>query len=323
MLSALEYERMLSASGPTVGDCAASSDDAHPTRIAFIQCVGSRDQEHQYCSSVCCMFANKQAMLTIDHVPGCVPEVFLMDMRAQGKGFDAFYQRALDHGVRFIRSRPSTIKEDPLTKNLLIAWEDEAGLLPTSAYDLVVLSAGLEPARKAQEGAGALGHRNSTARLLRAQEFEPLATSREGVYVIGPFARAQRYPRLCRPGTGKQPPGHDRAGRLARYPHGGIRSTRRSARSPMSLHTRRACCLPLRDRQHRRGRRRRERVAEYAARLPASPFATDTMYTCSSDSSLAHRGEDRRARTQPGGVWQAARRAPTSLSSRTRSLRPD
>ena len=110
VLSALEYERMLSASGPTIGDVKRPSDGAHPHRVAFIQCVGSRDQKHDYCSSVCCIYANKQAMLTIDHVPDCEPEVFLMDMRAQGKGFDAFYQRAVDRGVSFIRSRPSSIR---------------------------------------------------------------------------------------------------------------------------------------------------------------------------------------------------------------------
>ena len=111
VLSALEYERMLSASGPTIGEVKRRSDGAHPKKIAFIQCVGSRDQEHEYCSSVCCMFANKQAMLTIDHEPDCEPTVFLMDMRAQGKGFDAFYQRALDKGVSSSARAPRTSRK--------------------------------------------------------------------------------------------------------------------------------------------------------------------------------------------------------------------
>ena len=183
VLSALEYERMLSASGPTIGDVKRPSDGDHPTRIAFIQCVGSRDQQHEYCSSVCCMFANKQAMLTIDHVPDAKPEVFLMDMRAQGKGFDAFYQRAQERGVSFIRSRPSYIKEDPRTKNLFISWEDEQGTMRQSEYDMVVLSAGLEPARKAQEAAGHLGIELNRHGFCKLEEFEPLATSRKGVFV--------------------------------------------------------------------------------------------------------------------------------------------
>ena len=194
VLSALEYERMLSASGPTTGDVKRPSDGAHPKKVAFIQCVGSRDQEHEYCSSVCCTFANKQAMLTIDHVPECEPEIFLMDMRAQGKGFDAFYQRALDKGVKFIRSRPSYIKEDPLSDDLLISWEDEGGKLHESRYDMVVLSAGLEPARKAQEAAGHLGIALNRHGFCELHEFEPLATSREGVFVVGPFGEPKDIP---------------------------------------------------------------------------------------------------------------------------------
>ncbi|HEY5167834.1 MAG TPA: FAD-dependent oxidoreductase, partial [Thermoleophilia bacterium] len=194
VLSALEYERTLSASGPTMGEVKRPSDGTHPKKVAFIQCVGSRDQEHEYCSSVCCMFANKQAMLTIDHEPDSEPTVFLMDMRAQGKGFDAFYQRALDKGVTFIRSRPSYIKEDPLTNDLLISWEDEAGKLHETRYDMVVLSAGLEPARKAQEAAGHVGVALNRHGFCELHEFNPLETSRKGVFVVGPFGEPKDIP---------------------------------------------------------------------------------------------------------------------------------
>ncbi|HLA81689.1 MAG TPA: FAD-dependent oxidoreductase, partial [Thermoleophilia bacterium] len=194
VLSALEYERMLSASGPTIGEVKRPSDGAHPHRVAFIQCVGSRDQEHDYCSSVCCIYANKQAMLTIDHVPDCTPEVFLMDMRAQGKGFDAFYQHAVDRGVRFIRSRPSNIREDPLTKDLLITWEDQEGKLQRSRYDMVVLSTGLEPARKGQQAAGRLGIALNRHGFCKLKEFDPLETTREGVFVVGPFSEPKDIP---------------------------------------------------------------------------------------------------------------------------------
>ena len=194
VLSALEYERMLSASGPTVGEVKRPSDGRHPERMAFIQCVGSRDQKHDYCSSVCCIYANKQAMLTIDHVPDCRPDVFIMDMRAQGKGFDAFYQHAVDRGVSFIRSRPSRILEDPLTKDLLITWEDERGELHQSRYDMVVLSVGLEPARKGQEAAGRLGIALNRHGFCDLREFDPLETSREGVFVVGPFSEPKDIP---------------------------------------------------------------------------------------------------------------------------------
>ena len=175
---------------------ARQSDGRHPKKIAFIQCVGSRDQEHEYCSSVCCMYANKQAMLTIDHVPDCQPEVFLMDMRAQGKGFDAFYQRALDMGVELHPLAPLATSRKTRSRNdLLITWEDEAGKLHESSYDMVVLS------RRPRAGAQGAGggrpprHRPQPPRLL------PAATSsrrsddlREGVFVAGPFGEPKDIP---------------------------------------------------------------------------------------------------------------------------------
>ena len=194
ILSALEYERMLSASGPNQGDIKRPSDGRHPKKVAFIQCVGSRDQDHDYCSSVCCMFANKQAMLTIDHEPDCKPTVFLMDMRAMGKGFDGFYQRALDMGVEYVRSRPSNIKEDPETGDALIAWEDETGALHTDRYDMVVLSVGLEPSRKTQDAAGSLGIALNRHGFCKLEEYKPLETSRPGVFVAGPFSEPKDIP---------------------------------------------------------------------------------------------------------------------------------
>jgi heterodisulfide reductase subunit A-like polyferredoxin len=281
VLSALEYERMLSASGPTVGDVKRPSDDEHPKRVAFIQCVGSRDQDHEYCSSVCCMFANKQAMLTIDHVPDCEPTVFLMDMRAQGKGFDAFYQRALDRGVGFVRSRPSAIKEDPATKNLLISWEDESGALQTSEFDMVVLSAGLEPARKAQEAAGKLGIALNRHGFCELHEFEPLETSRKGVFVVGPFGEPKDIPDSVA-----------QASAAAAQVMTGLADSRGTLTVDKEYPTERAVAgeeprigvFVCHCGSNIAGVIGVESVAEYAQQLPGVEFATDTMYTCSSDS---------------------------------------
>jgi len=281
VLSALEYERMLSASGPTVGDVTRPSDGAHPKKIAFIQCVGSRDQQHEYCSSVCCMFANKQAMLTIDHVADCEPTVFLMDMRAQGKDFDAFYHRALDRGVRFVRSRPSTIKEDPKTGDLLIAWEDEGGALHTSRFDMVVLSAGLEPARKAQEAAGHLGIALNRHGFCELQEFEPLATSRKGVFVAGPFGEPKDIPDSVA-----------QASAAAAQVMTGLADSRGTltvekeypAERAVSGEEPRIGVFVCHCGSNIAGVIGVESVAEYAEKLPGVEFATDTMYTCSSDS---------------------------------------
>ncbi len=281
ILSSLEYERTLSASGPTTGAVKRRSDGAHPKKIAFIQCVGSRDQQHEYCSSVCCMFANKQAMLTIDHEPDCEPTVFLMDMRAQGKGFDGFYQRALDKGVKFIRSRPSFIKEDPLTNDLFIHWEDEGGTIHQSRFDMVVLSAGLEPARKAQEAAGHLGVALNRHGFCSLTEFDPLETSRKGVFVVGPFGEPKDIPDSVAQASAAaarvMTDLADSRGTLTEeqvYP--AERDT--TAEEP------RVGVFVCHCGSNIAGVVGVESVAEYADRLPGVTFATDTLYACSSDS---------------------------------------
>ncbi len=281
ILSALEYERMLSASGPSQGEIQRPSDGRHPTKVAFIQCVGSRDQEHEYCSSVCCMYANKQAMLTIDHQPDCKPSVFLMDMRAMGKGFDAFYQRALDMGVEFVRSRPSNIKEDPATSDPLITWEDEAGALHTDRYDMVVLSVGLEPSRKTQEVAGSLGVALNRHGFCELEEFKPLDTSRPGVFVAGPFGEpkdipdsvAQASAAAAQVMTGLS----DSRGTLTvdrQYPpeREVVGEEPRVGVFVCHCGSNIAGVIDV------------EGAAEYARKLPGVVYANDTMYTCSSDS---------------------------------------
>ncbi|HTX69492.1 MAG TPA: FAD-dependent oxidoreductase [Thermoleophilia bacterium] len=281
VLSALEYERMLSASGPTIGSVQRRDNGAHPKKIAFIQCVGSRDQEHEYCSSVCCSFANKQAMLTIDHEPDCEPTIFLMDMRAQGKGFDAFYQRAIDKGVKFVRSRPSYIKEDPLTRDLLISWEDEAGKLHETRYDMVVLSAGLEPARKAQEAAGHVGVALNRHGFCELHEFNPLETSRKGVFVVGPFGEPKDIPDSVA-----------QASAAAAQVMTGLADSRGTLTVDKEYPDEKAVVgeeprvgvFVCHCGSNIAGVIGVESVAEYASHLPGVAFATDTMYTCSSDS---------------------------------------
>ncbi len=281
VLSALEYERLLSASGPTIGEVKRASDGKHPRRIAFIQCVGSRDQQHEYCSSVCCTYANKQAMLTIDHEPDCKPTIFLMDMRAQGKGFDAFYQRAIGKGVQFVRSRPSSIKEDPLTSDLLISWEDETGRLHESRFDMVVLSAGLEPARKAQEAAGHLGIELNRHGFCQLKEFAPLQTSREGVFVAGPFGEPKDIPDSVAQASAAaarvMASLADSRGTLT------VEATHPSERD-VSQEEPRVGVFVCHCGSNIAGVIDVDNVAEYAEGLPNVVYSTDSIYACSSDA---------------------------------------
>jgi len=144
VVTSLQFERLLSASGPTGGHITRLSDHQEPQRIAFLQCVGSRDKDHNYCSSICCMAATKEAMLTLDHVPGVECHIFQIDMRAFSKGFDAYFERGKEMGIHYHRCKVSGLKEDPTTRQVLIDYVTDDGKLDRQRFDLVVLSVGLE-----------------------------------------------------------------------------------------------------------------------------------------------------------------------------------
>ena len=148
VVTSLQFERLLSASGPTMGHVKRPSDGRTPRKIAFLQCVGSRDQSHDYCSAICCMAASKEAVMAIEHEPDTQVHVFMMDMRAFSKGYEAYYRRARDkYGIRYTRCRISSLKEDPSTKNLRVRFSDSAnrqiGKSAEEEFDMVVLSVGM------------------------------------------------------------------------------------------------------------------------------------------------------------------------------------
>lgn len=155
VITSLQFERILSASGPYGGKVLRPHDEKEPGRIAFIQCVGSRDTERMYCSAICCMAATKEAIVAKEHRKELDCTIFFTDMRAFGKGFEDYYKRALELGVRYIRCRPSSIREVPGTKNLRIKYSRDAGDITGNIieeiFDLVVLSVGLQPLARTQE----------------------------------------------------------------------------------------------------------------------------------------------------------------------------
>ena len=197
VVSSIEFERFLSASGPFRGQVLRPSDNGHPKKVAWIQCVGSRDPHigRGYCSSVCCMYATKEAVIAKEHAPGMEAAIFFMDMRAYGKDFDKYIERAKkDYGVRYIRSRISHLKEVPETKNLVIQYETETGEMVSEEFDLVVLSVGLEPARGREEIARTFGIELNKYGFARTTTFSPLQTSRPGVYASGAFSGPKDVP---------------------------------------------------------------------------------------------------------------------------------
>jgi heterodisulfide reductase subunit A-like polyferredoxin len=194
VVTAMQFERLLSASGPTKGHITRMSDHKEPERIAFLQCIGSRDKDHDYCSSICCMYATKEAMLAQDHVPGVKIHIFQIDMRAFSKGFDAYFERGKAKGIHYHRCRVSGLKEDPRTREILIDYVAEDGSLGRERFDLVVLSVGMERPEAAQELAQVVGIELDEWGFARTLPFHPVETTRPGVYVCGAFAQPKDIP---------------------------------------------------------------------------------------------------------------------------------
>ena len=205
VVSSLEFERILSASGPYQGEILRPSDSEHPTKIAWIQCVGSRDTSlnRGYCSSVCCMYATKQAIIAKEHIDFVEPTIFYIDIRAFGKGFDNYYERAhTEQGVRYVRSMVSRVMEDAETRNLWITYVDERGHVQHEEFHLVVLSVGLCPSQGSKELAKRLGVGLEHHGFCATTTFAPLSTSREGVYVCGVFQGPKDIPETVAQASG-------------------------------------------------------------------------------------------------------------------------
>jgi len=188
VVTTLQFERLSSVSGPSGGVIVRPSDRKPPRRIAFVQCVGSRDPSRgsPYCSSICCMYAIKEAMAAKEKDPNVECTIFFMDIRAHGKGFEAFYNRAKEYGIRFVRSRVSHISEVQETRNLIVHYvEDEEP--KQEEFDLVVLSVGVQPPKDVKKLAEKLGIELNEYGFCRTGIFTPLETSRPGIYVCGGF----------------------------------------------------------------------------------------------------------------------------------------
>ncbi|SPD72064.1 Heterodisulfide reductase, subunit A-like protein [uncultured Desulfobacterium sp.] len=285
VVTSLEYERILSATGPYQGHLVRPSDYKEPQKIGWLQCVGSRDInrcDHPYCSSVCCMYAVKEAMISKEHADYDLDAaIFFMDMRTYGKDFEKYYERAKEHGIRFVRARLHTLEEDPETKDIKVRYADEKGEIQVETFDMMVLSVGMETPAELVETAKTLGIGLDTDNFAATGVFTPVETSRKGIYVCGAFSGPKDIPQSVTEASSAA---------------AGAGLLLSSARNTLTKEKH----IP--EERNIIGERPRigificqcginiggivnvPSVRDYAATLPYVEYATDSLYTCSQDS---------------------------------------
>ena len=191
VLHSMEFERLICASGPTGGHLVRPSDGETPKSVAFIQCAGSRSQagDVPYCSSVCCVYATKESILIKEHAPSTDVSIFYIDLRAVGKGFQEFVDKARkEYGVKYIKAHPGEITEDPITKNLQIRYEDvPSGDMKKLTADMVVLCPPLVPKGGNKKIANVIGLELDEYGFFKSRDelTAPLDTSVPGIFICG------------------------------------------------------------------------------------------------------------------------------------------
>ncbi|MBN1286207.1 MAG: FAD-dependent oxidoreductase [Anaerolineae bacterium] len=282
VVTSIQFERLLSASGPTSGHVRRPSDGAEPHKIAFLQCVGSRDQAHDYCSAVCCMYAAKEAVMAKEHAPETDVSIFMMDMRSFSKGYDAYYKRAQErYGVHYVRCRISEVRQDPNTHDLILHYQTDDLTRREARFDLVVLSVGMEISEEVRDLARRLGVELDDYGFCHTVRFDPLETSRPGIYAVGPFREPKDIPETVIEASGAAA---SAAGLLAAA-RGTL--TEKPVFPPerdVSGEAPRVGVFVCHCGSNIGGFLDVPGVAEYARRLPHVAHAESNLYTCSQDS---------------------------------------
>lgn len=197
VVTSLDFERMLSASGPYEGEILRPSDGRIPKKIGFIQCVGSREinPPNNFCSAVCCMYATKEAIIAKEHLPEAEVSVFYMDARAYGKGFDRYYERAKDeYRINYIRSNISGLVELKKSENILLRYVNEQGELKEEEFDLIILSVGLRPSPSGIKVIKKMDLKINQFGFPETEIFHPVNTKSEGIFICGTFQGPKDIP---------------------------------------------------------------------------------------------------------------------------------
>lgn len=207
VITNVQFERLMNAGGPTAGEVIRPSDKKHAKKIAWIQCAGRGLAEGRgvpYCSKICCMIAAKQTIITKEHDPSVETTIFYNDLKAYGKGFWGFYQKAVDNGVRYVRARPYEVFEEPESKNLTLQYEDlETGQLLKKEVELLVLSTGIIPNTRNKKLAKALKIELDHLGFFKEKDplISPLETNVDGIYLcggsMGPIDIAESVVQAC------------------------------------------------------------------------------------------------------------------------------
>ncbi|WAC07328.1 MAG: FAD-dependent oxidoreductase [Thermodesulfobacteriota bacterium] len=286
VLTSIQFERVLSSSGPYQSHVIRPSDHKEPKKIAWIQCVGSRDSlcGNEYCSSVCCMYATKEAIMAVDHVPGLEASIFYNDIRAFGKGFEFYYESAKNnYGVRYVKGIISGIKELQQSGNLLLTYTLDNGEIKEEEFDIVVLSVGLVPHPEIVELAKMIGINVNRFGFCQTQTFTPNQTSRPGIYVAGAYEAPMDIPETVMGSSSAAA----LAGELLSEVRGSlVREKTYPQERDISKEEPRVGVFVCRCGTNIARVVDVPSVADYAKTLPFVAYAEENLYTCSTDTQL-------------------------------------
>lgn len=281
VLTNLQFERMMNSSGPFGGHIQRMTDGKEPTEIAFAQCIGSRDEKagKPYCSTICCMAAIKAAIIAKEHSPNIRPTIFYIDIRAVGKEFEDYYQRAKSLGIKFVRSKIASVTELANGK-LEVRYDTDRGEA-SAEFDMVVLSVGFDVYPSTKKLAKSLGIQLDEYGFIKGGRFNPMTTSSPGIYACGIITGTKDIPDTVAQASG------------AAAQASSIISSKRGSlvvekaypmERDVSLERPRIGVFVCHCGTNIGGIVDVPAVVEYAKTLPYVEYATENMYTCSQDT---------------------------------------
>ncbi|MGB9720329.1 MAG: FAD-dependent oxidoreductase [bacterium] len=284
VIKSIELERILNASGPFQGHLLRPSDKKEPQKVAFIQCVGSRDTKsgNPYCSSVCCVYAIKEAILMKEHIHSLDCTIFYMDMRTFGKGFEAYYKRAKEkYAIKFKRAMIGEITEISENKNLLLKFEDEDGNLKKEEFDMVVLSVGLRSDENIKRLTEILNLELTEFNFIKSAPFSPVETTKPGIFVCGTASLPKDIPETV---TGASASAQKAIELMKEEKHKLTKKIEYPEEIDFSGQTPRIGVFVCHCGINIAGTVKVMEVVEYAKTLPNVVYAENNLYSCSDDS---------------------------------------